>query len=100
MLDFNELEYYVVGIGHHSYIVSFDAEISFSAYVSYWDLETAVYDKGEAYPLHKIEGRGETITSISGTCKIATNENETQIASCNSVEFEQDYISISDDSDY
>jgi len=100
LLEFNELEYYVVGIGHHNYIVSFDAEISFSAYVSYWDLETAVYDKAEAYPLHKIEGHCETATSISGTFKITTDENEEQITSCNSVEFEQDYISIGDESDY
>lgn len=96
LLEFNKLEYYVVGIGHHSYIVSFDAEISFSAYVSYWDLETAVYEKGEAYPLYKIEGSVETETSISGTFKIETDENEEQISSCNSFEFEQDYISIGD----
>jgi hypothetical protein len=98
--DFNEIEYYVVGIGHHNYIVSFDAEISFSAYVSYWDLETAIYDSGEAYPLHKIEGRAETATSISGTFKITTDDNEEIITSCNSLEFEQDYISIGDESDY
>ena len=100
LLEFNELEYYVVGIGHHNYIVSFDAEITFSAYVSYWDLESAVYEKGEAYPLHKIEGRSETETSISGTYKIETNENEEQITSCNRVEFDQDYISIDDESGY
>lgn len=98
--DFNEIAYFVVGIGHHNYIVSFDAEISFSAYVSYWDLETAVYDSGEAYPLHKIEGRAETVTRISGTFKITTDENEEQIISCNSVDFEQDYISIGDEPEY
>jgi len=97
LLEFNEVKYYVVGIGYHNYIISFNAEISFSAYVSYWDLETAVYEKGEAFPLHKIEGSVEIVTSISGTFKIATDKNEEHITSCNSVEFEQDYISIGDE---
>ena len=97
--DFNQLEYHVVGVGYHAYIISFNAEISFSAYVSYWDLETAVYDKGEAYPLHKIEGRSESVTSISGTFKIITDESENGITDCNSIEFDQDYISIDDDPD-
>ena len=97
--DFNELEYHVIGIGYHSYIISFDAEILFSAYVSYWNLETAVYDKGEAYPLHKIEGRAETVTSISGTFKVITDESENEITFCNNIEFDQDYISIGDEFD-
>lgn len=99
LTDFNELEYYVVGIGDHSYIISFDAEISFSAYVSYWDLETAVHDEGEAHPLYKIEGRVETLTSISGTLKITTDEGENEIAECYGVEFDQDYISIDNEPD-
>lgn len=98
--NFNEIEYFVVGIGHQNYIISFDAEISFSAYVSYWDLETAVHDGGEAYPLHKIEEYTETVTSISGTFKLTTDESKKHIISCNSVHFEQDYISISDGDDY
>jgi len=99
LTDFNELEYHVVGIGDHSYIISFDAEISFSAYVSYWDLETAVYDEGEAHPLYKIEGQVETETSISGTLKIRTDDKENNISECYSTEFDQDYISIDDEPD-
>ena len=55
--DFDESEYYVVGIGDHSYIISFAAEISFSADVSYWDLATATYDEGEVIPF-RIELKG------------------------------------------
>ena len=94
LIDFNEIEYHVIGTGHHNYIISFDAEIFFSAYVSYWDLETAVYDEGEAYPLFKIEGRIEQNSTISGTCKITTDEAEKEIIDCNNIEFDQDYISI------
>jgi len=94
LVDFNEIKYHVIGTGHHNYIISFDAEIFFSAYVSYWDLETAVYDKGEAYPLFKIEGRIEQDSTISGTCKISTDAAEKKITDCNNIEFDQDYISI------
>ncbi|OHB80450.1 MAG: hypothetical protein A2Z25_08875 [Planctomycetes bacterium RBG_16_55_9] len=92
--DFDELEYHVVGIGDHSYIISFTAEISFSAYVSYWDLETATYDEGDVIPWHKIEGLVETTTSVSGTLKIATDEKERAIIECHSTEFDQDSIEI------
>ena len=94
VIDFDELEYHVVGIGDHSYIISFAAEISFSAYVSYWDLETATCDEGEIIPWNKIEGRVEATTSVSGTLKIMTKEKEDTIVECHSTEFDQDYIEI------
>jgi len=92
--DFDELEYYVVGIGDYSYILSFTSEISFSAYVSYWDLETAIYDEGDVIPWNQIEGRVETTVSVSGTVKIMTDENERSILECHNTEFDQDYIEI------
>ncbi len=97
--DFDELEYHVVGIGDHSYIISFVAEISFSAYVSYWDLETAIYDEGDVIPWDKIEGQVETTTSVSGTLKIVTDEKEGAILECHSTDFDQDYIEIDSKAD-
>ncbi len=96
VIDFVQIEYHIVGIGDQSFIISFDAEIEYSAYLTYDDLETAIYDGGVAYPIHKIEGEIQTTTSISGTLKVTTKDNNKKISGCESVEYDQDDIVIYD----
>lgn len=54
----------------------------------------------QAYLGHMPENLFFRKTTFYKTVKITTDENEKQIISCNSVAFEQNYISIGDESGY
>ncbi len=53
----------------------FEGEVTYSAHVSYDDYETAMYDGGVAYPMHRIEGDAQDSASISGIVKLRVSKN-------------------------
>lgn len=70
IVEFQNLEYNVVALGENTATLAFEAEIQYSAHVDYDDLDSATYDGGVPYPLHRIQTKAEEECFISGTIKV------------------------------
>ncbi len=89
-----ELETHIIALGENECSLSFDAKIGFSAYVSYDDLETAVYEKDFFMPLFRIEGTVYEEAWLGGIVKATLAENLTSIDEVYLIEFDTDYVEI------
>ena len=91
----------IVGLGHEECIVAFEAHVEFSAYVSYDDLATAVYDSSEDFimPLRKIEGIVTDSTYINGIFKFKSNNSWEDVEAITILEIDQDTITIDNEPD-
>jgi len=71
----DQLTYNVVAIGEESSTVAFEGDISYSVFVSYNDLDTATYDRGEPVFFHqRIEETVEEDAWISGVLMMRTKD--------------------------
>lgn len=89
---FEEFAYAIIGFGEDSCTVVFDVDVSFTAHVSFDDLESAIKVDGFLFPLHSFSGDVNEIVSVSGTLKLKTAENGAMIETVELVEL--------DDSDF
>jgi len=93
--EFDSINYHVVGLGEDTCAVAFDAEAIYTAHVSYDDYESAIYDGGDAYPLHRIVGTAEDQASISGVVKLQISNEGTKINEVQGVQLDQKDFTIS-----
>jgi hypothetical protein len=95
ILEFESIDYHVVGIGQDTCTIAFDAVVIYAAHVSYDDYDTAVYDGGDAYPIHQITGTAQDKASVSGVIKLRTSEGGTTIEEVHSAQLDQKDFTIS-----
>lgn len=93
--DFLSVDYYVVALGDDTCSVAFDAEAIYRAHVSYDDYETAIYDGGEAFPIHRIDGTAQDEATVSGVIKLKISSGGTVIDEVQGVKLDQKDFTIS-----
>ena len=93
-IEFDDL--HILSVGHKECTVAFEAYVDFSAYVSYDDLATAVYDSSEDFvmSLRKIKGTVTDGAFISGIFKFKSHESWKNIEEITILEISQDVITI------
>jgi len=97
IVDFDGLDFRVVGIGDNTCLVAFEGEVEYSAYVSYDDLSTATYEKGEPVCIHHtIEGTIQDHAEISGVVSLHLGTNGNTIADIRNVTLDQSDFAIDD----
>ena len=94
ILEFESVDYHVVALGEDTCSVAFDAEAIYTAHVSYDDYETAVYDGGEAYPIHRINGTAQAEATVSGVIKLKISSGGTVIDEVQGVQLDQKDFTI------
>jgi len=89
-------ELHIVGIGNRECTIAFEAEVSYSAYVSYDDLSTAVYISSEDFymALDVIKGTVMEIAYVTGIVKIKLSSDRNSIYKINILEIDQDSIAV------
>lgn len=100
VVELQDLETELVGVGQLGCLVRFSCTLNFSAHLSYDDYETAVYDGGEAYPLHRIEGETTQEEEVVGVLKLRFVKGETLGFEIERVELEQTDFTIGEKPDY
>lgn len=93
--NFESIAFHVMGIGQNTYTVVFEGEIEYSAHVSYDDLESATYEKGEPIMIHHtIEGVVTETAEIQGVIKMQFADEELAIDEIKSVILDQTDFSL------
>jgi hypothetical protein len=91
----------VVGIGEGEVSIGFRAKVSFSAYVSYDNLETASYDSEDKklIPWEQVEGTVHDSGDVSGIMKCKLTADKSNIESIHMLEFDQESVDITREPD-
>jgi len=98
IVSIDQLAFHVVGIGEDHCTVAFEGEIEYSAYVSYDDLESATYEKGEPIVIHhRIEGTTEEAADISGVLMIRIKDKGQTIEGIDSATLDQRDFTIGEE---
>ncbi|MCH8475191.1 MAG: PIN domain-containing protein [Opitutales bacterium] len=92
--EFESIDYHVVALGEDTCAVAFNAEVIYTAHVSYDDYDSAVYDGGIAYPIHRISGTAQDKASISGIIKLSISGDESVIQEVQGVQIDQKDFTI------
>lgn len=101
-VDFISLN--LVGIGEQEFSLVFKANVYYSAYVYYENLETAMYDSEDKVliPWEEIEGTVQDANSVEGIMKVKLSEDKNSIEDIHIVEFDDDcaYITSIPEEEY
>ena len=89
----------VVGIGDGEVSSGFRANVSFSVYVSYDNLETASYDSEDKVliPWETVEGTVHDGTDVSGIMKCKLTKDKSDFESITMLEFDKDIVEITNE---
>ena len=96
LTEFNHLDYHVVGLGGDTCTIAFEGDATYKAHVSYDDYDTAIWDGGEAYPMHRIEGTAKDTADISGIAKLRISNNGEKIGGVDNVILDQSDFTITE----
>jgi len=94
--DVEFIDLSIVGIGDREVSIVFIANVSFTAYVSYENLETAAYDSEDKVliPYEMIEGTTHDMAHVSGIMKCKLTKDKSDFESIAMLEFDKDIVEI------
>ncbi len=84
----------VLALGHREFTATFQAEVNFSAYLSYDDPDSAIHVEDIVFALHRRRGTVSDQTSISGLVRFATDNQWKAVKELAHLEIDDEDIEV------
>lgn len=85
----------LLALGHNEFMALFDADVTYYAYLSYDDPDSAIHVDGDVFPLHRRRGEVEDTASVSGIVRFSTDDKWSTVKEILRFEIEDDGIEVS-----